>query len=352
MAKQFANKHFHENSRAYEVWMKLRWALERHGDYIVSMANIFQLSGFSCSDALQLQSIMILGNGGMALFFLTRMPPMRVPFCWNTLKVCVNIFMVFKLTRERQPVKLTPEELEIYDEHFMPFGITARQFKKLWDLGETRGIAPGTRIVIEGECQDELMLVLTGSVSRSIHGEHIPGLDTFPGAKNQPDGDAGAWIAEIYALQMLDSVSAPESVSRDIYRRKVQQALHEPHHTEDESQIEEDLHKIEDGLRLEAADQLPMDHLMQMSVARWTVLAGEDVVVRSWKLKPLLSMSKNNTEMASVLRKALTQSTIKKILAIGSSKMPIPSGVRDPSELPTQNNFVVKMRKSLRFEKE
>jgi len=318
-------------------WEKPRLALERHGDPIVTCANIFQLSGFACSDALHLQTIMILGNGGMALFFLTRIPTMRVPFVWAFLKVCVNVYMVFYLTSERQPVKLTAAEFDIYEQHFMPFGITGRQFKKFWDLGETRKVPSGTRIVIEGEPHDTVELVIDGHVFRTSRGEHIRGLDSFPDAWQNPNGDAGAWIAEINSLQMIDTVAAPESVSRDLHRRKVHKAMAEQAADGAEDAQKLTLMKFKEGFGVDVdeddsgsssspfATEL-IDLLLRQSIARWSVHAGEGVVVRSWKLKPLLNTCKKNDEMSSILRKAFSESAINKVLAMDSCKMAIPSG--------------------------
>lgn len=346
LAKKMAAEHSKGelHSRMSEVWQHVRLALERHGDIIVTCANICQLSGFICSDALRLQSIMIFGNGGMALFFLTRMPPMGVPFAWNFLKVCVNIYMVCKLTAERQPVKLTPEEFNIYEEHFMPFGITATQFKKFWDLGETYKIAPNTKLVLEGEPQDTLSLVLSGNTWRTLDGEHIKGLDSFPGRGQQDeDGDAGAWIAEINALQMIDTISTSESVSRDLYRRhvlKMEETIEDAKHLEDDDRAFEASHnfelealkKFEEGFDVDVADlstteaPLRIQHVLDHSKARWTVHAGQGVIVRSWKLKPLLEICKSSSEMSGMLRKAFSQSAIKKILATVSARKTIPSG--------------------------
>jgi hypothetical protein len=318
-----------------DMWGHLRLTLERHGDPIITLANLFQLSGFACSDALHLQTIMIFGNGGMALFFLTRIPTMKVPFGWAFLKVCVNLYMVYYLTQERQPVKLTPGEFDVYEEHFMPFGITARQFKKFWDLGESRTVRPGTKLVVEGEPHDTVELVMNGHVFRTTSGERIRGLDSFPEARHNPNGDAGAWVAEINALQMIDTVATPESVSRDLHRRKVQQALVQANDGTKDDQKLQSLLKFKEGFGVEVDEfgtsssqfaREQIDLLLEQSIARWTVHAGEDVVVRSWQLKPLLNICRKNNEMSSILRKAFSQSAINKVLTMDSCKMAIPSG--------------------------
>jgi hypothetical protein len=320
---------------ASDLWKKSRIALERHGDPIITIANLFQLSGFACSDALQLQSIMILGNGGMALFFITRMPTMKVPFIWAFLKVCVNVFMVFKLTSERQPVKLSTEEFDVYEEHFMPFGITARQFKKFWDLGETQTLSRDTKLVVEGEYNDSVSLVMSGHVFRTAAGQYIPGLDSFPGANKNPDGDAGAWVAEIQALKMIDTIdNADNQISRGLHRRKVDKVLSDSAVSDDltcddakaGNQKLQTLREFKEGfaMELDSQSRIDIDGLLEHSVHRWTVHAGKGVTVRSWKLRPLLSLCQKDPETAGLLRKAFSQSAIMKLLALDSARVAMP----------------------------
>jgi len=352
--------------------------LEKQGAYLVTCANLFQLSGFVCEDVLYLQSLMIFGNGSMALYFLTRMPPLGVAFAWALLKTLVNIFMVFKILHSRQPVALTLQELIAYEEHFMPFGLTAREFKKVWDLGEFRQYQPQDLLIEQGKPVECLSLVLYGYVYRTAYGKHIACLDTFPGARTGPEGDAGAWVGATNALQRLETV-------KDITLLKSSCTLRDTDGKDDTAAIarsasgkwkvlfygkgadterlnssnevevmnlqntlaalgfysgsqdgfagpktQRALKKLEascrvalDGVDGEQANQA-MERLEQRMVAmhnaRMSVHAGEAVIVRVWEMEPLLNLCKSNAEIAGTLRKVLSQSVIKTALVLHPCK--------------------------------
>jgi len=316
---------------------KLREVLDRRGDWLVTCANVFQLSGFCCTDVLYLQSLMIIGNGSMALYFVTRMPPLGVAFAWAALKVCVNIFMVIKIFNERQPVRLAAEELEFYEEHFMPFGITARQFKRFWDLGETRVLEGETLLTEEGKKVEAVCLVLNGNVYRTVGGNHVRSLDTFPGARYaSKQGDAGAWVGELTMLRSIDSgcqsstVKIQQVLDEEALRvRHMQSALTELGLYDGEldglvgGRTSRALSKLQEksGLTFDnidharaATEQLVTNLGLQTSA--WTAHACKGTTIRSWKLEPLLELCRSDKEMRGLLRKAFSQSTIKKLMAM------------------------------------
>jgi len=311
---------------------------------------------------------MIVGNGSMALYFLTRMPPLGVAFAWALLKTLVNIFMVFKIIRSRQPIDLTMQELIVYEEHFMPFGLTAREFKKVWDLGVYSQYQAQDLLMEEGRPIRCLSLVLSGYVYRTANGKHVACLDTFPGARDGPEGDPGAWVGATTALQRLETVRDFAKTFAKSYRLRHWDSKDsglldkwkvlfygEGAETErlvqsNEAEVMRLQHTLaafglysggQDGFagpktqralkKLEASGHITLDGVdgpktnqarekLEQSMtdmnARWSVHAGGDVIVRVWELDPLLSLCKSNGEIAGTLRKVLSQSVIKKALAL------------------------------------
>jgi len=299
------------------------------------VANIFQLSGFACADALHLQGIMIFGNGGMALFFISRMPSMKVPFIWAFLKVCINVFMVCKLLQDRQPVVLDPQELDIYEKYFMPFGVGPRQFRDFWNLGETCLVPPGTKIAVQGEAKEHVELVLHGHVFRVSDDKHIRGLDSDDrrGAGEATDVDpysAGAWVGELRALQLLNIVSGTKAVSQELYKRRLAQVVDK----ELDGKLVHAFSELWGGFGMEQpasagadADLCTknLDDLLQRSKARWDVQADEGVEVRRWKLKPLLQLCMTDHDLADLIGKVWSQSVIHKMLHVDAAQMELPS---------------------------
>jgi hypothetical protein len=318
-------------SRHTELWKRVRMSLERHGDPIITAANIFQLSGFACADALHLQGIMIFGNGGMALFFISRIPSMKVPFIWAFLKVCINVFMVCKLLQDRQPVVLPPKELDIYEKYFMPFGVGPRQFRDFWNLGETCLVPPGTKIAVQGEAKEHVELVLHGHVFRVSDDKHIRGLDSVKGEASDVDPySAGAWVGELRALQLLNMAAGPKAVSQELYKRRLAQVV-------DKELDEEFVHAFSElwggfGMEQPASADADadlrtqnLDDLLQRSKARWDVQACEGVEVRRWKLKPLLHQCMTDHDLADLIGKVWSASVMQKMLHMDAAQMELPS---------------------------
>mmetsp|Transcript_99410 Transcript_99410/g.196975 ORF Transcript_99410/g.196975 Transcript_99410/m.196975 type:complete len:576 (-) Transcript_99410:8-1735(-) len=345
--------------------------LEKQGAYLVTCANLFQLSGFVCEDVLYLQSLMIFGNGFMALYFLTRMPPLGVAFGWALMKTLVNIFMVFKILHSRQPIALTPQELIAYEEHFMPFGLTAREFKKVWDMGEYRQYQEQDLLIEEGKPIKCLSLVLSGYAYRTSDGKHMACLDTFHGARNVgPDGDAGAWVGATTVLQRLETTRDAKllktcrlrDTDKDSGLLDKWKVLFYGEGAETESLVtsnEATVMRLQDTLaalglysgeqdgfagpktqralkKLEASGRITLDgvdgpkteqaretlretleqRMGDMNNARWSVHAGGSVIVRVWEMETLLNLCKSSAEIAGTMRKVLSQSVIKKALAL------------------------------------
>jgi len=283
----------------------------------------------------------------MALFFITRMPPLGVAFVWAFLKVLVNVFMVFKIMNERQPIKLSVEELDVYEEHFMRFGVTARQFKRFWDMGETRELAGETLLTEEGKKVEAVTLVLDGHVYRTMNGVHIPSLDTYPGIRHHSsfDGDAGAWVGELTVLRAIDSISQHHTVvtpAQDAETQKVQQlqmvladlGLYDgevdgwagAQTSRALEKLEEQTHLKLDGVdgpkTLQAAEQL--NTRLNFNTSSWTAHAAKGSIVRSWKFEPLMEVCEQDAELCGMLRKAFSQSTITKLMAMQPQKEKAP----------------------------
>ena len=158
-------------------------------------------------DVLHLRLSAIFGTGSFVLFYLVQKPIMVTPAAWGCLNLSINMFMTARLLAERRPVHFTVEELDTYEEHFRPFGCSARSFRLFWDKGKQKKFKAGDIIQLENTHVTSLSLVISGRVERSAHGKPIPALASYPGAReNNPEGaDAGAWIGELGMVQMLNN---------------------------------------------------------------------------------------------------------------------------------------------------
>lgn len=336
------------------LW-RIRYFCERKGDSIISLSNVLQLYAFSFENPLYLQAIMVAGNGCQALYFLTRMPVFWVPFGWAFSKTFVNVFQVGKILADRQPVHFTSEELKVYEEHFMPFGVTEQQFKAFWDQGETRTLNPGELITREGEPLREVVLVTTGWVSRTRGGIRLSALDSRPGSQDDDDGEdqsACAWIGEMTALRLVDSKIKPKSDVADTAGEMIKRTASSiaPSFGADTSKAsakgklnamgllqsngvadqDQDIisRQLQGVLGDEAAagalesvlssDDLAAELGAGGADQYFTIAAQETTVIRAWNLTNIVEKCQKKPDMGVVFRKVCSQSVINKVKTLVS----------------------------------
>ena len=184
---------------------QLRASLHPYGDAIVTFGSLSLVTAYAMEDVLHLRIAALLGTSSFALFYLTRSPPMKTPLAWGIVQMTMNMVMVARIAAERRPVTFSEEELDVYEEHFMPYGCSARSFKLFMDAGKRRKYKAGEIIQPQGETLCSLSLVIRGRVERSVGDKPIPALHSFPGARDaNPEGDAGAWIGELGLMRLLN----------------------------------------------------------------------------------------------------------------------------------------------------
>ena len=291
-------------------------------------------------DVLHLRVAALGGSSSFALFYFTRSPMMKTPLAWGLVQIAMNLFMVARIAAERRPITFTEEEIDVYEEHFMPYGCSARSFKTLWDAGKRRKYKAGDTIQPEGEPLSSLRLVICGRVERSAGGKPIPALTSFPGAREvNPEGDAGAWIGELGLMRLLNggaplatrTVAAEENVDLMSTQRLLQTLGFY------EGRVDAKLGpKTERALRhFQAAAGLKPDGLVgpktEATIQRvgesvgdgknrleslWRSRACGDAIVVTWEFDDLLRLCEERPELQHELRRALAHSATVKALGL------------------------------------
>jgi len=336
------------------LW-RIRYFCERKGDSIISLSNVLQLYAFSFENPLYLQALMVAGNGCQALYFLTRMPVFWVPFGWAFSKTLVNVFQVGKILADRQPVHFTSDELKVYEDHFMPFGVTEAQFKAFWDQGTTRTLKPGELITREGEPLREVVLVTTGWVSRTRGGIRLSALDSKPASSGDDDNDEDqsgcAWIGEMTALRLVDSKINPKAEkAKEVIKPKAT-SIEPAVGDEDEAAKSWTKGKLDAMTLLQGYGSADQDNdivsrqlqgvlgdeasagalesvLSSEDLAAelgaggadqyFTIAAQETTVIRAWDLTHIVDKCQQKPDMGVVFRKVCSQSVINKVKTLVS----------------------------------
>ena len=81
---------------------------------------------------------------------------------WNFVFITVNIFQIIKIHYDRKPVIIPEEIKDLYDNIFNDF--TSKEFLYFIQLGEICKIS-NEKIITLGDLQEDLLLILDGSVS-------------------------------------------------------------------------------------------------------------------------------------------------------------------------------------------
>lgn len=128
--------------------------------------------------------------------------------------------MAYHIVEERKGKVRKPwseKEEEVYEEHFLPYNVTPRQFEKLLSVAKRRELNRGNVLIQKGEKFQSVYLVIEGqteactSLSRRV--------TAASSAKGNRDalkgGDAGAWIGELAFLEMLGGLYTKDGGSSE-----------------------------------------------------------------------------------------------------------------------------------------
>lgn len=135
--------------------------------YLVHFGYTLQLFALLARDVLWLRGILVCAQSVLAFYAYTRGPAFLPYVFWNLLFVCINLFWVVRLLRERAAVELPDDLKPLYEKHFA--ALQPPEFLRLWREGERGGMSGG-RLVQEGTCPGTLYFLLNGNVAVR-HGE-------------------------------------------------------------------------------------------------------------------------------------------------------------------------------------
>ena len=83
---------------------------------------------------------------------------------WNASFLAINLFQVVKIIKERSPVKIPDDIVDIYRTKFSD--MTHREFLYFWSLGKQKDVND-ILLINEGEYQKSLFLILSGTAAVS-----------------------------------------------------------------------------------------------------------------------------------------------------------------------------------------
>jgi len=136
---------------------------------IIHLAYLITFVALAIRDVLFLRIVLSLANILQVVYQYGFNNQPDIAF-WNSLFLMINAVQVFKLIRERSPVKIPDEIEDIYKTKFSY--MTQREFLYFWNLG-TQKEAESQELMKEGDYQKSLFLILSGNAQVSREGRVI-----------------------------------------------------------------------------------------------------------------------------------------------------------------------------------
>lgn len=130
-------------------------------DMLIHLANVLLLLSFLVRDILWLRLLNVLAGIAFIVYFAIGSPPAWAPVGWNALFLSSNLVQIWRLLLERRPVRLSDEELSLYQLAFR--GLTQQEFARLLAIGRWIEAPAGDRLVEKGVELDRLLVIHTGA---------------------------------------------------------------------------------------------------------------------------------------------------------------------------------------------
>lgn len=265
-AAQHASQQQSLASRIYEWWKQNAAVL------VLNFGSICTLTGFTKSDVLELRAYSMTGSVSSVIYFLLLKPIKWAPVAWSTLFAGVNGWNIYKILYERNAkVVLTQDEEEYFVEHFMPSGVTPKQFEFILQKASRQYYKKGDVIVKQGDVLDKVYLVVKGKTRAQYMGRRLTAVSSAPGHREKKvGGDAGAWIGEMTFLEQF-------------------------------------------GLK-ETPNKKTLKEARLTGQAIYTIVAASDCEVLEWNHEDIEELMKSSTDLRASMTRAMTAPIVGKVI--------------------------------------
>lgn len=126
---------------------------------LLHLGYILMLIALAVRDILWLRSILI--GAQVSLICYALLQGNHVVAFWNFVFIGINTIQVLRIIRERKPIKIGEELIDLYKGTFS--SMTTREFLFFWGMGQIKEDKDGL-LISQGETQQELLLLLSGTV--------------------------------------------------------------------------------------------------------------------------------------------------------------------------------------------
>lgn len=275
---------FRDFTAQLKKWLQKNWSV-----LVFNVGSVCTLIGYTRSDVLELRIFAIAGTLSGLIYNIVeirKFPPM----VWGCLFAGINGYKIFEILRERNAsVHLSASQEDIYVKHFLPHGVTPKQFEAIDHAATTMKVKEGEIIVKQGDKHKYVYLVVTGSTKASALGRYMTAASVKPEHHEKEGGASGAWIGEMAMLEFLwrkqggnkedGSIDLPEEPEADEKDRK-----------------------------------LPKTPPFKSDRTLFTIIAKEDCTLMRWTFDEMEHLMERSTDMRSALTRAMASAIVGKVI--------------------------------------
>lgn len=178
----------------------------------LDIANALYLVSYLVTDILWLRGLTILGGLASLAWALTQPMQMTALIAWGAVFMVINVAQIARLLHERRPVRLAPDEQQLYARVFR--ALTPREFRRLLAIGRWEDAPAGAVLIEQGAPPDRVLVLAAGRVAVKASGRAVATLDEgrFVGEMGFLTGRPTS--AAIEALEPLRYVAFPAAPLR------------------------------------------------------------------------------------------------------------------------------------------
>jgi CRP-like cAMP-binding protein len=140
--------------------------LEFKLDYLIDLSSLFTVASFSARGMLPLRLLAVASSIAAIPYFLLQPTPLWTPVGWTVLFMLINLYHVVRILLERRPVRLTPDEQQLYDLAFTR--LTPREFLKLVRFGEWQTAQAHEHLCEKDQRIERVVVLVSGAATASL----------------------------------------------------------------------------------------------------------------------------------------------------------------------------------------
>lgn len=234
------------------------------------------------TDVVELRSLAMTGQLSFAAYNLAQKTILWPSVAWSCLFAAVNAVKIFEILHERHvDVHMSEAQEELFVEHFMPHGVTPKQFEKIEQKARKFNLKAGEYLIRKGDNLDHVYLVVEGSTHAHILGRKLSAASTNKDTKgdNKIGGDSGAWVGELTYLEKFGSKHKRTEELGAISSRK-----------------------------------------KGLGISLYSIVADEECKVMSWSHDDLDELMESSTDLRGSLTRAMTSALVGKVVNLTVSR--------------------------------